>query len=198
MVQKQWRMNQFRKNLKLIRQQREEEKRRQLENKSAAMIQRWYRAKRNPIRVQYLKLTSSLPIIQQKCRELIAKREASATKLQHWYRYMRFRRELNKYRAAAVKIQRWHRAMKQRYNFIKVRRNVLKIQIIYKKLYMVRRTAAAVRVQAFWRMHAARKELLRLKEEKNQLEMRKNKCATLIQANWRGYKQSNYDLVYFE
>lgn len=59
-----------------------------------------------------------------------------------------------------------------------------------------RRERAALRIQSYWRMISTRRPFLKQLEELRQKETERkkhelhlNKCATRIQAQWRGYKQ---------
>ena len=158
---------------------------------SIILIQRWIRSLKE--RFLYLRLRRSLPFIQMKARELLKRREAAAIKIQRAFRMYRFRAAMKMYKGAVLVIQNWTRSMKTRYEFLQKKRIICEVQIYYRKVFMVRRTKAAVKIQSFWRGVRARRALkerraeldeqIRMKEETERLY----KYATIIQAAWRGH-----------
>ena len=83
--------------------------------------------------------------------------------------------------------------MKLRYDFLRKRDIICRIQLLYRRLYMVRRHSAALKIQCAWRVFQAVKEAdskrneyevrIQAKREKDRI----HRYATMIQACWRGY-----------
>jgi hypothetical protein len=162
-----------------------------LVKQSAYKIQKWFRTKKD--RIRYLKLKRSLPYIQKKSLNYVQKLNEAAIKIQKKYKIYKFRKSMKKYRESAITIQRWHREMSLRYEFINKKRIIIQIQALYRRVYMVRRHSAALRIQSGWKTYLARKQLVKLRQEYEQklaeeLEARRiNEAATRIQSLWRGY-----------
>lgn len=150
---------------------------------SALIIQRWFRSKTD--RISYLKWKRNRIPLQLQIN--------AAVLIQRKWRLHKFRSQMRIYRQAAAKIQIWHRSMKLRYEFMRKRDAICRIQALYRRVYMVRRQSAALRIQCAWRMLKALKivqqkriEYLAQMEAKKE-ENRLNYCATTIQAYWKGY-----------
>lgn len=153
-------------------------KRKYQQNKNSALIiQRWFRSKSD--RISYLKWKRNRIPIHLKIN--------AAVLIQRKWRLHKFRSQMTIYRQAANKIQKWHRSMQLRYEYLRKRDAICRIQALYRRVYMVRRQSAALRIQCAWRMHKALKvaqekriDYLTRKEARKE-EQRLHRCATSIQ-----------------
>lgn len=154
-------------------------------------LQRWIRSK--SIQFKIMALKRSIPRIQHKAREYINKRNKAALVIQRQFRMHLFRKRMTRYRKAALVIQQFHRSMSERYLYLRKRTIIYQIQCLYRRVYMVRRHSAALKIQCFWRVRLAQREYQKRRieweaeEEIRQREMFINNQATRIQAWWRGY-----------
>jgi hypothetical protein len=83
-----------------------------IQKEATIKIQQWFRSKAD--RLRFLKLKRSLPIVQQKSKELIKKKNDSARKIQMAFKIYNFRKVMTKYRNSAVLIQQWIRSDRYR------------------------------------------------------------------------------------
>lgn len=154
-------------------------------------LQRWIRTKSFQFKIMALK--RSIPRIQEKARVYIATRTGAALAIQRQFRMHLFRERMSRYRNAALSIQRFHRSMSERYLYLRKRTIIYQIQCLYRRVYMVRRHSAALKIQCAWRIRLAQREYQARRieweaaEEIRQKEMFIHYQATRIQAWWRGY-----------
>lgn len=151
--------------------------------KSVLVIQEWTRSKKD--RFVYLKWK---------------REQKSALIIQRRWRLFKFRSIMRKYKQAVCLIQKWHRSMKLRYEFLRKRDIICRIQALYRRVYLVRRHAACLKIQCAWRVFKAKRLVnekrieYEIKLEARREQDRLYRCAQLVQAYWRGYsvrKQTN-------
>ncbi|XP_078417845.1 abnormal spindle-like microcephaly-associated protein isoform X2 [Cetorhinus maximus] len=163
-----------------------------LNKKSACVIQQHYRAycQRKTEQEKYLKMKHAAVVIQSAFRRYqvrqLAKKMRAAQKIQAWFKARTVRQQYKSILNSVIFIKRRLRAKQERSRFLKIRAAAIIIQQRWRMTIATRRlqhenlrkTMAAIKIQAFWKGFKTRKQLIR-----------KHEAACQIQLAYRSYNQ---------
>ncbi|XP_048448980.1 abnormal spindle-like microcephaly-associated protein homolog [Rhincodon typus] len=163
-----------------------------LNKKAACVIQQHYRAycQRKIEQEKYLQMRHAAIVIQSafrgyKARQL-ARKTRAAQKIQAWFKAQIERRRYKSILDSVLFIQQQLRTKRERSRFLKIRAASIVIQQKWRLTVATRRlqdenmrkTMAAIKIQAFWKGFRTRNQLIK-----------KHEAASQIQSAYRGYKQ---------
>ncbi|XP_067846741.1 abnormal spindle-like microcephaly-associated protein [Heptranchias perlo] len=160
--------------------------------KATCVIQQHYRAycQRKVEQQKYFQMKHAAVIIQttfrrHQARQLVKKMRA-AQKIQAWFKAQVVRRQYKSILNSVIFIQGQLRAKQERFRFLKIRAATIVIQQRWRMSIATRRlqhenlrkTMAAIKIQAIWKGLKTRKQMIK-----------KHEAASQIQLMYRGYNQ---------
>ncbi|XP_067893808.1 abnormal spindle-like microcephaly-associated protein isoform X2 [Heterodontus francisci] len=163
-----------------------------LKKKATRVIEHHYRAYRQRKAEQeiYLQMKHAAVIIQNAFRRhgarQLVKKVRAAQKIQAWYKAQVVRRQYKSILNSVIFIQGQLRAKQERSRFLKIQAATIVIQQRWRMTIAIRRlqhenlrkTIAAIKIQAFWKGRKARKQWIK-----------KHEAASQIQLAYRSYNQ---------
>ncbi|XP_051868413.1 abnormal spindle-like microcephaly-associated protein [Pristis pectinata] len=161
-----------------------------LYKEAACVIQQHYRAycQRKVEQEKYLKMKCAAVIIQTSFRRYQVRqqvrRTTAAQKIQAWFKGQVIRQQYKAILASVIFVQRHFRAKQDRSRFLKIQAATIVIQrrwrmaIAARKLEdaNLRRTMAAIKIQAFWKGFNVRKQMIRKHAAASQIQLAFRAC----------------------